>query len=126
LPGAPVGLQWQVQAQVDPAALGGSPSHALTTATRIRNRVERTLTGRVQYVDNLADALTTASGDALYAEALYIMLAVPGALAGLGLAYLAALGAADRERRELALLRARCPSPSTLPGAAALRGLAAR
>jgi putative ABC transport system permease protein len=107
LPGVPTGVQWQVQAQVDPAALGGSPSHALTLATRIRNRVERKLTGRVQYVDNLADTLTNASGDALYAEALYIMLAVPGALAGLGLAYLAALGAAERERRELALLRAR-------------------
>ena len=35
----------------------------------------------------------TAAGDALYAETLYIMLAVPGALVALGLAYLAALGA---------------------------------
>ena len=113
-----------MHAQVDPAALGGSPSHALTAATRIRNRVERTLTGRVQYVDNLADALTTASGDALYAEALYIMLAVPGALVGLGLAYLAALGAAERERRELALLRARGASRSRLLGLAAVESLA--
>ena len=36
--------------------------------------------------------LNTAAGDALYAETLYIMLAVPGALVALGLAYLAALG----------------------------------
>jgi putative ABC transport system permease protein len=119
VPGVPAGLQWQVHAQVDPAALRGSPSHALTTATQIRNRVERKLTGRVQYVDNLADALTTAAGDALYAEALFIMLAVPGALAGLGLAYLAALGAAERERRELALLRARGASRFRLLGLAA-------
>jgi len=124
MPGVPAGLQWQVQAQVDPAALRGGPSHALTTATRIRNRVERTLTGRVQYVDNLADALTTASGDALYAEALYIMLAVPGALAGLGLAYLAALGAAERERRELALLRSRGASRARLVRLAAAESLA--
>jgi len=123
IPGVPAGLQWQVQAQVDPAALRGSPSHALTTATQIRNRVERTLTGRVQYVDNLADALTTASGDALYAEALYIMLAVPGALVGLGLAYLAALGAAERERRELALLRSRGASRSRLIGIAVAESL---
>ena len=123
IPGVPAGLQWQVQAQVDPAALRGSPSHALTTATQIRNRVERTLTGRVQYVDNLADALTTASGDALYAEALYIMLAVPGALVALGLAYLAALGAAERERRELALLRSRGASRSRLIGIAAAESL---
>src|SRR5262249_30242647 len=41
------------------------------------------------------------------AETLYIMLAVPGALAALGLAYLAALGTAERDRGSLALLRAR-------------------
>ena len=123
VPGVPAGLQWEVQAQLDPSALSGSPRHALTASTRIRNRVERTLTGRVQYVDNLADALTTAAGDSLYAEALYIMLAIPGALAGLGLAYLAALGAADRERRELALLRARGASRADLLALAAAESL---
>src|SRR5205807_1923473 len=89
-------------------------SSALTRATRIRNRVERTLPGQVQFVDNLADSLTTAAGDALYAETLYIMLAVPGALAALGLAYLAALGTVERDRRELALLRARGASRRAL------------
>ncbi|MDX6473830.1 MAG: putative transport system permease protein, partial [Gaiellaceae bacterium] len=61
----------------------------------------------VVFVDNLESALTGATGDALYAQTLYIMLAVPGALVALGLAYLAALGAVDRDRRDLALLRAR-------------------
>jgi len=61
----------------------------------------------VQFVDNLSDSLTTAAGDALYAQTLYIMLAVPGALIALGLAYLAALGTVERDRRDLALLRAR-------------------
>src|SRR5205823_6543592 len=56
---------------------------------------------------NLSDQLNTAAGDALYAETLYIMLAVPGALIALGLAYLAALGTVERDRRDLALLRAR-------------------
>jgi putative ABC transport system permease protein len=107
VPGSQTGTQWQVQAQVDPAALGGSPAHALAQANRIRNRVERTLPGQVVFVDNLADSLTTAAGDSLYAETLYIMLAVPGALAALGLAYLAALGTVERDRRSLALLRAR-------------------
>ena len=62
----------------------------------------------MQFVDNLSDsARTRAAGDALYAETLYIMLAVPGALIALGLAYLAALGTVERDRRDLALLRAR-------------------
>jgi putative ABC transport system permease protein len=107
-PGAQTGVQWQVQTQLDPVALsGGSPSAALERATQTRNRIERTLPGRVQFVDNLSDSLNTAAGDALYAETLYIMLAIPGALIALGLAYLAALGTVERDRRDLALLRAR-------------------
>jgi len=123
-PGAAASVQWQVQAQLDPAALRGSPSHALTVSTRIRNRVERQLTGKAQFVDNLGDSLSTAAGDALYAETLFIMLAVPGALIGLGLAYVAALGAAERERRELALLRARGASRRRLVGLAAAESVA--
>jgi putative ABC transport system permease protein len=107
-PGAQAGVQWQVQTQLDPVALsGGSPSAALERATQTRNRIERTLPGKVQFVDNLSDSLNIAAGDALYAETLYIMLAVPGALIALGLAYLAALGTVERDRRDLALLRAR-------------------
>jgi putative ABC transport system permease protein len=107
-PGAQTGVQWQVQAQLDPVALsGGSPSTALELATQTRNRIERSLPGKVQFVDNLSDSLNVAAGDALYAQTLYIMLAVPGALIALGLAYLAALGTVERDRRDLALLRAR-------------------
>jgi len=106
-PGSQNGIQWQVQAQADPAALSGGPSSALAQATRIRNRVERSLPGQVVFVDNLADTLASATGDALYAQTLYIMLAVPGAIIALGLAYLAALGTVERDRRDLALLRAR-------------------
>ncbi len=107
-PGAQTGVQWQVHAQLDPKALsGGSPSTALRKATATRNRIERNLPGQVQFVDNLSESLNTAAGDALYAQTLYIMLAVPGALIALGLAYLAALGTVERERRDLALLRAR-------------------
>ena len=107
VPGAQRGIQWQIHAQADPRTLTGTPSHALTLATRLKNRIERSLTGRVQIVDNLSDSLTTASQDSLYADALYIMLAIPGAIVAMGLAYLAALGSAGRDRHDLALLRAR-------------------
>ncbi len=107
LPGTQKGIQWQVQAQVDPRALSGSPAHALKRADQIRNSVERSLPGQIVFVDNLAGSLNSAAGDALYAETLYIRLAVPGALVALLLAYLAALGTVERDRRDLALLRAR-------------------
>jgi putative ABC transport system permease protein len=123
VPGSQTGTQWQVHAQVDPAALHGGPSSALAQATQIRNRVERSLPGQVVFVDNLGDTLTTAAGDALYAETLYIMLAVPGALVALGLAYLAALGTVDRDRRSLALLRARGARRHDLLALAAVESL---
>jgi putative ABC transport system permease protein len=123
VPGAQTGTQWQVQAQVAPGGLSGSPAHALQQATRLRNRAERSLPGQVVFVDNLAESLTSAAGDALYAETLYIMLAVPGALVALGLAYLAALGTAERDRRNLALLRARGARRRDLAWLAALESL---
>jgi putative ABC transport system permease protein len=114
------GITYQVQAQVDQTILTGSPQHALGQETHLRNKIERSLPGQVQFVDNLESSLTGAAGDALYAEALYIMLAVPGALVGLGLAYLAALGAVDRDRRLLRLLRARGASRRRLLALAAI------
>ncbi len=114
------GITYQVQAQVDSRTLTGSPQHALNQETHLRNKIERSLPGQVQFVDNLEAALTGAAGDALYADALYIMLAVPGALVGLGLAYLAALGAVDRDRRMLRLLRARGAARRKLLGLAAI------
>ena len=84
------------------------PPRRTRRSLQIVNRVERIAArDRCTFVDNLSDKLNTAAGDALYAETLYIMLALPGALVGLGLAYLAALGTVERDRRELALLRAR-------------------
>ncbi len=124
-PGAQNGVQWQVQAQLDPRPLSaGGPTKAYKLENQTRNRVERSLPGQVQFVDNLGDQLNTAAGDALYAEALYILLAVPGALIALGLAYLAALGTVDRDRRDLALLRARGASRRGLLGLALIESAA--
>ena len=124
VPGAQGGTQWQVQAQVEPSGLGSTPGQAYTRAGQIVNRVQRSLPGQIQFVDNLSNSLNTAAGDALYAETLYIMLAVPGALVALGLAYLAALGTVDRDRRDLALLRARGATRRELVLVAVLESIA--
>jgi putative ABC transport system permease protein len=113
-PGAQTGTQWQVQAQLDHAQLAsGSPSSALKQATRTTNRIQSAVPG-IQFVDNLSDSLNTAAGDALYAQTLFLLLAVPGALIALGVAYLAALGTSESDRRDLALLRARGARPRDL------------
>jgi putative ABC transport system permease protein len=124
VPGAQAGVRWQVQAQVDSAALGGTPAQALSRANQVRNTLERSFPGRIRFVDNLSEALETAAQDALYADALFIMLAVPGAILALGLAYLAALGTVERDRRELALLRARGASRRQLLALAGTEALA--
>ncbi len=123
-PGAQTGTQWQVQAQLDRAPLAtGSPSSALSKATRTVNRIQSNLPGQVQFVDNLSDSLNSAAGDALYAETLFLLLAVPGALIALGVAYLAALGTSESDRRDLALLRARGARPRDLLMVAAVESV---
>ncbi len=107
VPGSQGGVQWQVHAQANPSMLGNTPGQAYTRSLQTVNRIERSLPGQVVFVDNLSDKLNIAAGDALYAETLYIMLALPGALVGLSLAYIAALGTVERDRQELSLLRAR-------------------
>ncbi len=87
--------------------LATRPDRPTRARCRSSTSVERSLPGQVQFVDNLSDQLNTAAGDALYADTLYIMLALPGALVGLALAYLAALGTVERDAHELALLRVR-------------------
>src|SRR5262249_55638351 len=107
-PGSLSGVTWQVQAQLQPSALAGTdPAAASRRSDRLRGRVERLAAGRVRFVDNLSAALASAASDAISAEALFVLLAVPGAIVGLALAYVAALGAVDDDRRDLALLRAR-------------------
>src|SRR5262249_8249342 len=114
-PGAQTGTQWQVQAQLDRAPLAsGSPSSAFAKSTQTVNRIQSNLPGRVQFVNNLSDSLNSAAGDALYAETLFLLLAVPGALIALGVAYLGALGTSESDRRDLALLRARGARPRDL------------
>ena len=117
-PGLSEACRGKWTSQVDPAALTGSPRHAYDLSNRLRNREESRLPARVRFVDNLSDSLATAAGDALYAEALYMMLAVPGALIGLGLAYLAALGTVERDRRELSC----CALGAQLEASSSARG----
>jgi putative ABC transport system permease protein len=123
-PGSQAGTQWQVQAQLDSGPLtAGSPSQALKRSTQTVNRLQAALPGQVRFVDNLSDSLNSAAGDALYAQTLFLLLAVPGALIALGVAYLAALGTGDADRRDLALLRARGGRPRDLVTIAAVESV---
>ncbi|MEA2362531.1 MAG: putative transport system permease protein [Thermoleophilaceae bacterium] len=88
-------------------ALPGSPSAAFTQVSGQARNLETRLAGGGLVGDNLGSALDKARSDALYAQLLFLFLAVPGAIiAGLITASIAAAGA-DRRRRDAALLRTR-------------------
>ena len=79
VPGAQTGVQWQVQAQLDPAALQRRPRATRSArATSIRDRLERTPPGQVRFVDNLSTRSPAPPATRSTRETLFIMLAVPG------------------------------------------------
>ena len=95
-------------------ALPGSPSRAYTSISGAARNLETRLSGAGLVGDNLGTALDAARKDALYAELLFLFLAVPGAIiAGLVTGSVASVGA-GRRRSDAALLRARGASTRRL------------
>ncbi len=121
--GAP-GVQWQVHAQVDRSILAGGPVDAQTRLATFRHLVERSFPGELAIADNLDAALGLAAEQALYGEAVFIFVALPGVLIALWLAYYAARSGVDEERRAIALLRTRGASRSDVLGGAVVQGTA--
>ncbi len=118
------GLQWQVHAQVDRSMLTGGPADAQVRLTTFRHMVERTFPGELAIADNLDAALGVAAEQALYGEAIFIFVALPGVLIALWLAYYAARSGVEEERRAIALLRTRGASRADVLGGAATQGVA--
>lgn len=99
-------VTYQVHARID-RALPNDPAAAFSVVEQRAKHLEASLAGGGRVGDNLAAALDTARGDALYAQVLFVFLAVPGALlAALLTATVAGVGR-ERRRREQALLRTR-------------------
>ncbi|MEA2305025.1 MAG: putative transport system permease protein [Solirubrobacteraceae bacterium] len=87
--------------------LPGSPNAAFTQVSGHARNLETRLAGAGLVGDALGSALDQARGDALYAQVLFLVLGIPGAvLAALITASIAAAGA-SRRRRDGALLRTR-------------------
>jgi putative ABC transport system permease protein len=112
-------VEHQVHARLDRGGLPHDPAAAFTAASRRARHLEVVLAGAGVVGDNLAATLDAARSDALYAQALFLVLGLPGAaLAGL-LTGAVAGGARDRRRRDFALLRARGAGVGTMTRLAA-------
>ena len=109
----------QIHARLD-HRLPSDPAAAFTTVTGEARNLEVRLAGAGTVGDNLGAALDAARGDALYAQALFLFLGLPGAvLAGLLTATFAASGA-QRRRADQALLRTRGATLRTITALALL------
>ncbi|MDQ6876485.1 MAG: hypothetical protein M3082_02065, partial [Candidatus Dormibacteraeota bacterium] len=118
------GVQWEVHAQVDRSILAGGPAEAQVHLTTFRHQVERSFPGELAIADNLDASLGVAAEQALYGQAIFIFVALPGVLIALWLAYYAARSGVDEERRAIALLRTRGASRADVLGGAVIQGVA--
>jgi putative ABC transport system permease protein len=117
------GVQWEVHAQIDRSILTGGPAEAQVKLATFRHQVERSFPGELAIADNLDAVLGSAAEQALYGQAIFIFVALPGVLIALWLAYYAARSGIDEERRAIALLRTRGASRADVLGGGVAQGL---
>lgn len=103
----------QVHVRLD-RRLQRDPSAAFSQEAGAARRLEADLSGTVLVGDNLGATLDAARKDALYAEVLFLLLGIPGAVLAALLARAVVTAGRDRRCRELALLRLRGASPGQL------------
>ena len=104
--------------------LPSDPAAAFTAVTAAASNTEARLAGAGLVGDNLGAALGAAREDALYAQILFLFLGLPGAVLAGVLTFMIANSAADRRRREQALLRARGATARQLLRLAGVEALA--
>lgn len=113
----------QVNLRIDRAALAGDPTQAQLQTTQIRHALEKLYPGRVRVSDELFAAIDTVKSDVLWAQVLFVFLAIPAILLAAYLSYYAYEAATENQRREFALLRARGAGPRQVLGIVALMSL---
>ncbi|GAA5533007.1 ABC transporter permease [Deinococcus aluminii] len=94
--------------------LPSDPGQAFALVTSLANNVEARLSGSAVVGNNLAVKLDGAREDALYAEALFLFLGLPGAILAAALTLTVAGASAAQRQQEAALLRVRGASERTV------------
>ncbi|WP_102125943.1 MULTISPECIES: FtsX-like permease family protein [Deinococcus] len=94
--------------------LPSNPGRAFALAGTLANNVEARLSGGAVVGNNLAAKLDGAREDALYAQALFLFLGLPGALLAGALTLSVAGASAGQRRTEAALLRVRGAGDRTI------------
>lgn len=101
----------QVHLRLDRGPIPADPAQARFYTTDLRHRLELAFTGRVTIFDNVAAALDQAQTDVLWAQVIFVFLALPGVVLAAALSRYVTATVIDAQRRELALLRIRGIGP---------------
>lgn len=83
------------------------PAQAKIFVGRIRAALELSQGGRITILDNISSALDLAQSDVLWAQAIFVFLALPGVVLAAALSRYITATTIESQRRELALLRIR-------------------
>lgn len=113
----------QLHLKVERATLAGDPTQAQAQTTQLRHTLEKLLPGRVRVSDELFAAIDTVKNDVLWAQILFVFLAIPAILLAAYLSQYTSRAFIENQEREFALLRARGATPKQLQGIVALMSL---
>jgi putative ABC transport system permease protein len=101
----PVDREWHLR--INRAGLAGDPGQAQIQTSLLRLSIEKLYPGQLRVTDNLFNAIDLVKNDVLWAQILFVFLAIPGVLLAGYLSRYAAEALVQQQRREFALLRAR-------------------
>ena len=104
----------QVQLRLARGPIPSDPAQAKIYVSQIRRVMEVSQAGRVTILDNISASIDQAQSDVLWAQAIFIFLAIPGIVLAAALARYVTATAIEGQRRELALLRIRGVGPRLL------------
>ena len=114
----------QIHLKVDRTALAGDPTQAQLQTTQLRLALEKLYPNQIRVSDDLFAAIEAVKADVLWAQVLFVFLALPGILLAAYLARYAVETLVENQRREFALLRARGASGRQVLGIVATMSLA--
>ncbi len=123
--GAPASAAENVTTQIHVARdrnLSHDPAAAYATVLSQAHHLESKLAGAGQVGNNLAASLDSARSDALYAQVLFVFLALPGAALAIALTFVVTASGEPRRRRARSLLRLRGAQTRHIMRLAAVEG----
>lgn len=113
----------QVHLKIDRTALAGDPTQAQVQTTQLRHTLEKLYPGQVRVSDELFSAIDAVKSDILWAQVLFVFLAIPAILLAAYLSRYTTQALVENQRREFALLRARGATRGQVLGISALVGM---